>query len=177
MEEMWIDIPDFIGIYQLSSLGRFRSKDRIDAGGRKLKGKLLSFGKSGDYLTVALYKDGQRKTYLAHRLVWSAFNGPIPERMTVNHINEDKTDNRLENLNLMTQAANNAWGTRTKRTRKQVYQYDLDWNLVKVWDAEIDIEKELGISTGNICNCCQKKKYYERQYSHGYYWTYEKREP
>ena len=177
MAEIWIDIPDFIGIYQVSSLGKFKSLDRINAVGRKLKGKPLRFGKSGDYLTVVLYKNGQRKTYLVHRIVWSAFNGPIPEGMTVNHINEDKTDNRLENLNLMTQAENNAWGTRTERTRKQVYQYDLEWNLVKIWDSVIDIEKELGISTGNISNCCRKKKYYEKQYSHGYYWTYEKREP
>ena len=61
------------------------------------------------YQVVNLYdNDGKMKKYLVHRIVYEAVSGaPIPEGMQVNHINEDKTDNRFfENLNLMTPKQN-----------------------------------------------------------------------
>ena len=63
--------------------------------------------------------EGKTKLYLLHRVVYEAVTGsPIPNDLQVNHINEDKTDNRFENLNLMTCKQNINWGTRTERAAK-----------------------------------------------------------
>lgn len=63
--------------------------------------------------------EGKRKWYLVHRIVYESFTrSPIPDGMQINHINEIKTDNRFENLNLMTQKENINWGTRTERATK-----------------------------------------------------------
>lgn len=101
---------------------------------------------------VTLIKDGIRTYPLVYRLVYSAFHGPIPEGMQVNHIDEDPTNNRLENLNLMTPKENTNWGTgiarRAKTTAaalkgKQLYdenpnakpilEYTLTGEFIKEW--------------------------------------------
>ena len=73
------------------------------------------------YQTVYLYdNEGKRKFFFLHRVVYETFSGePIPEGMQVNHINEDKMDNRFfENLNLMTPKQNTNWGSGIERCRK-----------------------------------------------------------
>lgn len=72
------------------------------------------------YQFVKLYNnEGKKKTYKVHRVVYESVTGePIPEGLQVNHINEIKTDNRFENLNLMTHKENINWGTRTERAAK-----------------------------------------------------------
>lgn len=119
MEE-WRDVPGYEGLYQVSNLGRVRSLDREvqhNYGGTAVKkGKILT--KRHGRGQVTFIKDGVRSYPLVSRLVYSAFNGPIPEGMQVNHINEDFTDDRLENLNLMTPKENTNWGTGIARRSK-----------------------------------------------------------
>lgn len=77
-----------------------------------LKGYINKYG----YVTVDLRCiDGKQRIFRWHRVIWTFFNGTIPDGMQVNHINEVKTDNRLVNLNLMTPKENSNWGTRTER--------------------------------------------------------------
>ena len=186
MSEIWRNVLGYEGKYMVSNLGRVKSIDRLveysggytkHKPGKRMKPYLLRKG----YLRVALSKNGKRKSFLVHRLVWEAFNGPIPEGMQVNHINEVKTDNRLENLNLMTNKENCNWGTKRARqsayftngpTSKPVLQYDLNGILVKEWPSIAEAKRILGISAGNIYSVCQKK----RKRAGGYVWAYKERE-
>lgn len=119
-EEIWRDVPGYEGLYQASNLGRVRSLDRLvqhNYGGTAVKkGKILTPRRGRAQVTFI--KDGTRSYPLVSRLVYSAFNGPIPKGMQVNHISEDFTDDRLENLNLMTPKENTNWGTGIKRRAK-----------------------------------------------------------
>ena len=67
------------------------------------------------YKYVTLYNGDNKRNFYIHRLVWTAFNGNIPEGLQVNHKNEDKGDNRLDNLELLTQKENLNYGTSKTR--------------------------------------------------------------
>ena len=139
---------------------------------------------SGYYYIVLSDNDNNVKNYLYHRIVYEAVTGqPIPEELDVNHINEDKSDNRFENLNLMTRQENINHGTRNERARKskinhpmrskQVAQYDKDGNLIQVWISTMEVQRQLGYSQGNISKCCQGKlKTYK-----GFIWKYTTENP
>ena len=177
-KEVWRDIPNYEGIYQVSNLGRIKSLERIDARGYRLKEKILKPGLVCGYYQVSLYKNSKVKHYMVHRLVWEAFNGTIPEGYEVNHINEVKTDNRLSNLNLMTHKENMNYGSRTERSAKKqingklskvVLQFTLDNILVKEYQSAHQVERELGFNRGNICSCCNGKL----KTAHGFIWRYK----
>ena len=178
--EIWKDIKGFEGLYQVSNLGRVKSLERIDAKGNKRKERILksSIIRNGYYL-VCLHKQSIQKSYYIHRLVYEAFNGQIPEGLQVNHINEVKTDNKLENLNLMTRKENINWGTRNERAgkvlkngkkSKSVLQFDLNDNFVKEYPSTHQVERELGFANGNIVNCCNGKL----KTAYNYKWKYAK---
>ena len=98
MEEIWKDIKDFEGIYQISNMGRLKSLKR----GR---GRILSQTNSkGGYFSVVLAYGSKKRSTRIHRLVYEAFVGNIPKghKLHVHHINHNKQDNRLENLKLVT---------------------------------------------------------------------------
>ena len=96
--EIWKDIPGYEGLYQVSNMGRVKSthftNSRILKLGRHTKG----------YHQIQLNKDKSFKTYVVHRLVMLAFKGESD--LFVNHINEIRTDNRLENLEYLTNGDN-----------------------------------------------------------------------
>lgn len=130
MEEIWRDIVGYEGLYQVSNYGRVRSLDREieqksrwgDKITKKYEGKVLCLKltkntkrTSEGYLQAHLWKNGKSKNYSVHRLVYETFIGEIPKGMQINHINEIHTDNRLENLNIMTPKENNNYGTRNKK--------------------------------------------------------------
>lgn len=174
MKEIWKDIPEYEGLYQASNLGRIKSLERFRKGKngslvtvteRILKPSITRNG----YYQACLCKNSIGKQYRINRLVWIAFNGQIPENMQVNHINEIKSDNRLENLNLMTPKENTNWGTRNERVSKAVLQFTLDDIFVKEYPSTMQVARELGFSCGHICECCKGK----RKTAHGYKWKYK----
>lgn len=121
MEEIWIDIEGFEGLYQVSNLGRVRSLDRLDGANRRLTGKILKGGKhNGGYLRVTLCKNSVVYAKSIHRLVAEAFI-PNPEnKPQVNHIDEDKTNNTVSNLEWMTSKENINHGTHNERVSKAI---------------------------------------------------------
>jgi len=120
MKEEWKDIPKYEGLYQVSNLGRVRSIDRVvrtkSGKSKNLKGIILSpqYYKNG-YRFVTLSKDGNTKGFSIHRMVALSFI-PNPEnKPEVNHINENKNDNRASNLEWMSVRENRNYGTRIER--------------------------------------------------------------
>ena len=91
------------------------------------------------YMMVEIKRGAKTKKYYVHRLLWEAFNGSIPEGMVINHINEIKTDNRLENLNIVTQKENINWGGSLKKRAlaqaKPILQLDLNNNVINEFES------------------------------------------
>ena len=164
--EEWRDAQWYEGLYQVSSLGRVRSLDRYEScyGGTRLrKGRVLRPKKNnGGYLQVDLCKEGKPTCFLVHRLVWEAFNGKIPEGMQINHIDEDKLNNTIENLNLMTPKENINWGTCIERSSKKhskpIIQLDLEANFIAEHESIMYAERKLGICYQSIAACCKGKQ-------------------
>lgn len=169
--EIWRDIPDYEGLYQASDQGRIRNTKT----GRILAQK-QDKRKWKKYWMVGLMKNGKRSFKYVSRLVYSAFNGPIPKGMEVNHISENKDDNSLSNLNLMSREENMLWGTgierRAKAHYKKVYQYDLEGNFIREWPSVKSVQEETGYRRANIANCCRKLPHNKTAY--GFIWRYEK---
>jgi len=141
----------------------------------KIKGKPLilkqRINKHG-YVQINLRKDTKVTTHQVHRLVAEAFI-PNPEnKLTVNHINGDKTDNRVENLewNTYSENINHAYKVlkRPQYEQKQVQQIDKNNNIIKIWDGIREAGRELGIKHNSISLVCQNK----RKTAGGFNWSY-----
>lgn len=156
MIEQWKTIFDYPD-YEVSNLGRVRS---LKFG----KEKLLSPGiHSKGYLIVSLCKNGDLKHYLVHRLVAQAFL-PNPLNLPeVNHKDENKLNNCVDNLEWCERQYNVDYSK-----AKQVGQYDLSGNLIKVWKSVREIERQLGFSNGHISACCRGIK----KTASGFIWRY-----
>ena len=158
--EVWKDIEGYEGHYQVSNLGRVKSLKRGND-------KIMSLRRyKGGYLLVNLCKNGEMKTFTIHRLVGQAFL-PNPNNLPqINHKDEDKTNNRVENLEWCSVKYNNSFGTRLQRVSvkmtnrklsKQVLQYSKDGEFVREWKSTHDVERNLGFNRGHISSCCLGK--------------------
>ena len=118
--EVWKDVVGFEGFYKVSNKGNVYSVERISLNGRKIGGIILK--PSPDtigYLQVALYKNGKRQNKLIHRLVTEAFI-PNPENHPeVNHLDEVKDNNNVENLEWCDTRYNLNYGTARQRAAKK----------------------------------------------------------
>lgn len=184
LNEIWRDIKGYEGLYQVSNFGRVRSLDRIVNGNWKnpnikRNGKILKINilPSG-YCRVLLSKDGKTKLHYVHRLVATAFIPNPNNYPCVNHKDENKQNNCVENLEWCTQKYNNNYRNRQKKIAKKntngkmskpVLQYDLQGNFIKEWPSIMEIERQLGFDQGYISNCCNGK--YKTAY--GYIWKFK----
>lgn len=173
------------GLYEVSNKGKVRSLDRIDISGRKRNGMILQAVKVGHapnkYLAVSLSKDGVARKVRIHRLVANAFI-PNPEnKPEVNHLNEDKMDNQVENLCWATSKENMNHGTRTERAAKSakataerkraksVLQIDIDGTVLKEYPSVREAARQTGIERSQIDRCIKKPWYTAK----GFHWKYK----
>lgn len=135
MGEIWKDIRGYEGIYQVSNLGRVRSLDRhVDYKWRDkvvtklFKGKVLRLSYTSDgYLMIYLRKDGEDKYYAVHRLVAQAFIPNPSDLPFVNHKDECKDNNQVDNLEWCTHIYNCNYGTAIARMRQKVTGKPKNW--------------------------------------------------
>lgn len=160
--EIWMPVLDFEGIYEASSEGHIYSYPRKGTKGHIMNQTLCKT--NGGYMMVSFNANGKHVTKLVSHVIWEAFNGPIPPGYEVNHINEDKTDNRLCNLNLLSRKDNCNWGTRNERIVKSrkgygreigVIQYRLDGTEVADYRSMRKAEAATGINCGEISKCAR----------------------
>lgn len=185
--ENWKPVVGYDGLYEVSDWGRVRSLDcykPFRCGRRFYKGKLITQYKNvrNGYKQVHLC-DITKKLHNVHRLVAEAFL-PNPDNLPcVNHKNEDRTDNRVENLEWCTQKYNINYGTciekihkaqtnNKERYRKTVYMYTLNGKLCGMWPSTKECSKN-GFSPGNISLACRG---IYKQYK-GFKWSYEPPKP
>ena len=154
------DIKGYEGLYAITSCGKVWSYRRQ----RFLK---ASMSKDG-YMRVGLHKNGKSRTIEIHRLVAEAYI-PNPEnKPQVNHKDEIKTHNYINNLEWATNKENMNYGTRIERMKetkkrngsasfgkpsKPVYCVELD----KIFDSTCQTARELGLDQGSISKCCNGK--------------------
>ena len=163
-DEIWKDIPNYEGLYQVSSKGRVKGLKRVDPNGRSIKpkNKKLVATKDG-YLTVSLNKFGVCRTFRVHRLVAQAFILNPNSYPQVHHINENKIDNRIENLMWCSPKFN----VRDYHLRRQLKlaRYSELGLLEKVYQFEVDVKKD-GFTIQAIRAAIEQKRYF----SEGKFW-------
>lgn len=188
--EIWKDVPGYSGLYQVSNTGRVKSNERIDSNKHLVRERILKQSNRGNgYNVVVLCSKGQ-KMFAVHRLVAIAFI-PNPNGLPqINHKNEIKTDNRVENLEWCTAKQNANHGTRksrisetrkcskrckedVERRKRPIVQYDLSGNFIRRYDSISDakIENGLRVNNGSL-NACLKG---EQKTAYGYIWKYANR--
>lgn len=179
-KEIWKGIKGYEGCYQISNKGRVKSIGRV-VSSLKCKRKTVptrilcqNINKVNGYASVQLSSKGMKKRVTIHRLVAFAFI-EYTEGKEVNHINGNKLDNRLENLEFVTKSENINHAHKTglinmkDRGNKPVLQYDLNGvfiqNFPSVLKATIHMGKTNGTSISKACKKIQKTAY-------GYKWEY-----
>ena len=148
--------------YEVSNLGKIRNIKS----GKILKPWLHNNG----YLMHCLYKNNKSKNLLLHRIVATAFIDNPEEKPCVNHIDENKLNNDLSNLEWCTVRENNVHGTRIKRAAEKlsqkVIQLDLDDNVLNEFESMKQAERETGVFASHIGASCNGK----RKSAGGYKW-------
>ena len=158
--ETWRDIEGYEGLYQVSDFGEVRS---LKYGKTKL---LKPKKETNGYLRVGFYKDSKQKWYLVHRLVATAFIENPDNLPEVNHIDEDKTNNVVANIEYCDHKRNCNHGTRNERSAKarinspkhskKPVQLTLDYIFVKEWESVSECGRN-GFSQTAISKCCNNK--------------------
>ena len=179
-EEEWRDIEGYKGLYQISSYGRVKSLERMKRNSRgyhKIPERILKPYVSGHgYLQVQLYKEGNRKPYHVHRLVATAFLENTKGYTEVNHKDENKQNNHMDNLEWCSHSYNNSYNDKGKKAGKKiskpVYSVNKESGLITYWESAKVAGRILGIDSSHITKCCKGKM----KSIGGFYWMYAEEE-
>lgn len=183
--EEWRDIDGYEGIYRISNRGRVKSLERIVPWGngiRHIKERFLKPDKKkSGYLFFHLHtKEGTEKCEHVHRLVAKAFILNPLRKKDVNHIDGNKSNNCVDNLEWVTRSENQLHAYNIlKRTRehpigwdnklaKHIVQLNLDGTLVKKWASSCDFQRQTGKTETNVRRCLTGKQ----KTAYGFRWMY-----
>ena len=173
LKEIWKDIPNYEGSYQVSNLGNVKSLNRIviSKKGQRfdVSEKILKpIGRCRDknYMAVHLCKKGNTWTASVHRLVAEAFI-PNPNNLpAINHKDENPLNNHVDNLEWCTIAHNNTYGSKRERVSAAminhkalsmpVMQYDLDGNYIATYPSTMEARRQIGAC--HIPEVCSGKR-------------------
>lgn len=175
MEEIWKDIPDYEGLYMVSNLGRVKSLSKYHHKREQiLKNKLTKDG----YYETTLFKNGKAKYIRTHRLVAFAFIPNTFNKEQINHIDGNKLNNCVENLEWCTLQENKDHAIRTglqdfigekNPKAKSVIQYDLNNNEIARFKTLREAMNKTGVLENKISTVCN----HHRKTAGGYIWKFE----
>lgn len=187
--EVWKDIDNWEGIYQISNYGRLKSFKQSE------NGKILKItNKINSYLSVVLCKQYEgkitRESWKLHRLVAKAFLKNPNNLPEVNHIDFNKHNNEVDNLEWVSKKENTKHAIKGKpqiinhlieynknEKPKSVMQYDKNMNCIGIFKSAREAQRRTGICSRNILQVCSKTPFNNkgnvRKTAGGYIWKYE----
>ena len=178
--EIWADIVGYEGYYKISNFGNVKSCKRIIQHGlgnadRVIESRIIKpYDDNHGYHLVSLSKDGKVKKHKVHRLVAKAFIPNPKNKPTVNHKNEIRTDNHVDNLEWATYKENNNHGSHNERVSKTlskpIEQLDKNDNKISIFESAREASAATGIHIMNIKSCLNHSN---RTFAGGYKWRYK----
>jgi len=179
--EIWKDVVGYEGIYKVSSLGRVASLERVNARGQVVSPRIKATKQNNrGYIQISLSKDGKQEYKLLHRVVAEAFIKNPNNLPQVNHKDENKNNNNIDNLEWCTNMYNRHYGTGLERAahnhnydeiacknRKHVAQKDENNCVIAVWHGLLAAAEAVGGNKDAIRNSVKRG-----HKSRGYYWSY-----
>ena len=154
--EIWKDIPEYEGLYQVSNLGNIYSL----ISSKKIK----SVDRGNGYFMVGLSKNKKKTCLQVHRIVLTAFCPNVFDKPEVNHIDGNPSNNKLSNLEWCNRKEN-VWHSihvlKTPRKKnlphfkKQISQFSKNGDFIQHWDSARQVQKLIGIKSTSITRCCK----------------------
>lgn len=153
LNEVWKDVLGYEGLYEVSNLGKVKSIKN---------NKILADRKDNHgYFQVQLYKKGVGKSHKVHRLVLNSFSENKLKNLQVNHIDENKTNNNISNLEWVTPKENSNHGTRTARSAEK-HKIEIvaktQSGIFYPSKSGKDLSKKLGVHPSNIFHVLSGKQ-------------------
>lgn len=182
MDEIWKSVSGYEGIYEVSNMGRVKSVSRYVKNGNSQKyiqGKILvnSIEKKTKYMRVTLCKGGKQKIAKVHRLVALTFLPNTNNYPQVNHKDENRRNNCVDNLEWCSANYNMNYGKRNERSAKSNTNGIRSKAVLQIKNGEVirefpsasEVERKIGFGQRNISKCCRG----ECKQAYGYEWKYK----
>lgn len=184
MNENWVPINGFEGLYSVSDHGRIRTETRLTPRNILITQKIKELEDGGNgYLKVKLSLGGVKYGFWVHRIVASHFIANPNQKKEVNHIDSNPKNNHVSNLEWVTPSENMKHLVRMGRSnihriskisqanrRRKIIQMDVSGNVIRRWDSVTEAAKEYGTTTGDICSALNGRQ----KTSRGFKWQYGK---
>ena len=168
--EIWEDIEGYKGLCQISNKGRVKS---LKYGKERIRTPVIN---NSGCLNIILYKNTEAQHRLVHRLVAEAFIPNLENKPQINHKDENKLNNCVENLEWIRHIDNCNYGSRNERVAdslsKPILQYSKSGDFIREWKSASEVKRVLGIDNSHIIHCCKGK----RKSSGGFVWRYKEKD-